>query len=278
MFKNKFLLITILIIIFIYTGCGESSSAVVSSKKSEFLVDDTTNLIWIDDCSTNTITKTLSQAQDYCDNLSVGENSDWRVPSLKELFTIVDVKSHNPSIKDNFKYTTPLAYWSSDSYPLDNTIGMGVNFYDGSDGLSNKDTPRYIRCVSGESLASASFTKTSNDTVAQDIPNLEWQDNSEVKDNYFTYEEALTYCDSLDVANHNDWRIPTIKELRYIVDNHRINPAINQTFSNTSNNFFYSSTPYKADTSKVWTLFFRDGSDYQNVKTDKINVRCVRGE
>jgi len=243
---------------------------------TDIVLDNKTNLMWIDDTDTNSDTKIFSQAQNYCTNLSIDEYSDWRVPSLRELFTIVDLEKYNPAIDDKFKYTAPFGYWSSDSYSLDNALVMGINFYDGSDGLSDKITPRYIRCVRGESLPTTSFTRGDNDIVIESTKNLEWQDSSELKDSFLTYTEAISYCNSLTLSNYDNWRVPTIKELRSIVDRSRINPAINQAFLNSVNSFFWSSTLYQVDTKKVWSIFFADGNDYQLLKKDKAYIRCVR--
>ena len=33
-----------------------------------------------------------------------------------------------------------------------------------------------------------------------------------------TWEEALAYCDNLDLVGREDWRLPTLKELDSITD------------------------------------------------------------
>jgi hypothetical protein len=37
-------------------------------------------------------------------------------------------------------------------------------------------------------------------------------------DYQFTWQEALTYCEDLDLAGHTDWKLPDINELQSIVD------------------------------------------------------------
>jgi len=245
-------------------------------NSNNIFLDETTNLVWTNNSKDTTIKKDFTQAQDYCKNLNIDKYSNWRIPSLKELFTIVDITNYNPAVKDIFSYTAPSGYWSSDNYPLDNNLIMGINFYDGSDGLSNKTTTNYIRCVSGEELANLSFVRDEIDEVVESSKMVQFQDNSEVKENFVTYEDAISYCDKLDLSNKSDWRIPTINELRSIVNRDNSNPAINHIFLNNANEFFWSSTPYQQNKEKIWTIFFRDGVDYQSLKTDKAYIRCVR--
>jgi hypothetical protein len=44
---------------------------------------------------------TWSEAQDYCAGLDLGDQSDWRLPTLKELQTLVDEAQASPAIDSN---------------------------------------------------------------------------------------------------------------------------------------------------------------------------------
>ena len=46
---------------------------------------------------------------------------------------------------------------------------------------------------------------------------------------------ATTYCTNLLTGSFENWRLPTIVELRNIVHYSKINPSIDSTFSNTRN-------------------------------------------
>ena len=83
------------------------------------------------------------------------------------------------------------------------------------------------------------------EVVKDDIYRLMWQDQqfmgssatlsplSAMGDKYnnkMTYAEAVKYCDDLNFAGFDDWRLPTANELFSITDDTRFNPAINKAF------------------------------------------------
>lgn len=44
-----------------------------------------------------------------------------------------------------------------------------------------------------------------------------------------TWEAALTHCENLDLADHNDWRLPNRNELQSLSDYQGFRPAIDST-------------------------------------------------
>ena len=96
-----------------------------------------------------------------------------------------------------------------------------------------------------------------------------------------TWEQALAYCEDMDFGGYTDWRLPTIKELRSIVDYSRFSPAINTTyFHNTSNtvaSLYWSSTTNAGGGGGVWVVVFYYGCDTSTSKGNSGYVRAVRG-
>ena len=65
-------------------------------------------------------------------------------------------------------------------------------------------------------IANYKIYKKSGDTVVEDIDNkLIWQKN--IPDLYILWEDAKTYCSNLNYAGENDWRLPTISELKALI-------------------------------------------------------------
>ncbi|MEA2050607.1 MAG: DUF1566 domain-containing protein [Campylobacterota bacterium] len=76
--------------------------------------------------------------------------------------------------------------------------------------------------------------------------------------------------------------MPSFNELFSIVDMTKYTPSISDTFINTANSKYWTSTTSKATTSTiyddVWTIDFNTSKTYQSdSKTLELNLRCVRG-
>jgi len=69
------------------------------------ITDNVTGLIWQKTPSDEHYS--ITQALDYCDKLEIGDNSDWRLPSLEELYTIQDFSEGWPYVdQDYFGFPT----------------------------------------------------------------------------------------------------------------------------------------------------------------------------
>jgi hypothetical protein len=95
-----------------------------------------------------------------------------------------------------------------------------------------------------------------------------------------TWANALTYCTSLSLGVHADWRLPNLKELSSIVDDTVFNPAINATyFPATQSSLYWSSTTFAGITSYAWYVYFGDGLvSFVSLdgKSNTYYARCVR--
>ena len=78
-------------------------------------------------------------------------------------------------------------------------------------------------------------------------------------------------------AGHCDWRLPTIGELRTIVDCSHGAPCVAPTFGPTQSTGYWSSSSYANSPYYAWFVFFSDGYVTANNKTFNSYVRAVRG-
>jgi hypothetical protein len=101
---------------------------------------------------------TLEKARTYCGDLSVNENSNFRVPSVKELQTIVDDTQTGVLLDPvAFPNASGVAYWSSTPFagepeqPPDggsvSVLGWSVRFSDGYSQTEDVDVANRVRCV-----------------------------------------------------------------------------------------------------------------------------------
>ncbi len=119
--------------------------------------------------------------------------------------------------------------------------------------------------------------RNTDETVTCSNTGLTWQDNDDVlKEDWKTWEEALTYCNTLPLAGGN-WRLPNIKELKSITDKiNKVNPSIKDGFTKVSDDGYWSSTTDKSDRSNAWGVNFGNGYDDWDDKAGRGSVRCVR--
>ena len=110
--------------------------------------ENNTSLVWEDSLHNTEEKVTHKEAKEYCETLNLGEFTDWRLPTLSELSTIVDYGSYKPAISKAFKHTDDdTLYWSSTPYAGSKGDYWGVNFKDGSTDNASGIYDRYVRCV-----------------------------------------------------------------------------------------------------------------------------------
>lgn len=108
------------------------------------------------------------------------------------------------------------------------------------------------------------------------LGSLTWQDDSSAKSVQRSWSEAKKHCQNLHFAGFNDWQLPTLEELRVIIDYGKNKPAINSIFNNVVNKYYWSSTPDASDFSNAWYVDFKYGVDNRHSKSYSNFVRCVR--
>ena len=124
------------------------------------------------------------------------------------------------------------------------------------------------------SAANAELVDNGDGTVTDTETGLMWQQDEAGAMNW---ESALSYCENLQLAGHDDWRLPNINELQSLVDYSTYHPAIdNYAFPNAISSFYRSSTTGSDSTGDAWGVFFNDGGVGYYYKSDSWYVRAVR--
>jgi hypothetical protein len=123
------------------------------------------------------------------------------------------------------------------------------------------------------------FVDNQDGTVTDNCTGLMWQKDTGNDGNGLDWCAALTYCENLELAGHDDWRLPNVRELQSIVDYGRFDPAISPVFGALSS-FYWSSTSLEGASGIAWIVrfsigFVLPGSDIVLEESDP-HVRAVR--
>ncbi|MBF0424623.1 MAG: DUF1566 domain-containing protein [Magnetococcales bacterium] len=194
----------------------------------------------------------LEEAEAIAKSFKLGGFTDWRVPNIKELYSLIDFRGYTgfgagwelpanaiPFINTDyfdFRYGDTRAgeryidaQWLSRTRYVSTTMRgdktlFGVNFADGRikgygyqrpgmQGIAKRFFARYVR---GPLYGVNHFIDNGDGTISDLSSGLVWEKEDSGKG--MTWEEALRYAANLRLAGYKDWRLPNAKELQYIVD------------------------------------------------------------
>ena len=238
-----------------------NQASYTTSGDGKSVMDNVTGLTWTKSAdwtgngSTTVDDKfTYDGAQAYAAALNLrtyGGHSDWRVPSTKELYSLIDfrgVGSTTEASSTPFIDTThfDFAYgdvasgerfidsqWVTGTKYVSTVMGgseamFGVNFADGrikGYGLAGPnpqvgEKTFYARfCRGNTPYGDNNFADNGNGTISDSATDLMWSKAD--SQTGMNWEDALAWVQQKNDENHlghNDWRLPNAKELHSIVD------------------------------------------------------------
>ena len=213
-----------------------------------------------------------------------GGFSDWRVPSVKELSSIVNSGTYCCAMNtDYFPNTNSSDDWSSSGYwsfttnASDRDVAWLVYFDFGDVDAGSyvnydKSNSYYVRAVRGVQSAFPVFVDNGDGTVTDTTSGLMWQQETATGRRW---EEAITYCEGLSLAGHADWRLPNRNELQSIL-NYSYSPAIDtNAFPYTACSSYWSSTTCAGNWAYAWGVYI-GGNVSSHHKRNSRHVRAVR--
>ncbi len=243
--------------------------------------------------TTGTLTMDWQAAGTACSDLNstntgagYANRTDWRLPSVQELHTIVNY--------GNYVYIDALIFpisgtdtWTATEADGTSTYAWSVNFNGGLRSRLKTNTFG-VRCVAGTPLIRGDYTDNSNGTITDNGTGLIWQrcsmglnndstctDDALVADSD-TWANALAYCEGLSLAGGSDWRLPNFKELLSLADHGRSSPAIDPVFPDPLWEYFSSTSQYISNPDNALNVYFSTGQMTARNKSAPYAVRCVR--
>jgi len=89
-----------------------------------------------------------------------------------------------------------------------------------------------------------------------------------------TWEDAVSYCDDLKLAGHDDWTLPTIQMLERLIDN-SFSPTVDPVFS-VRLSYYWSATEALDSVNSAKYINFFYGNTYSFLKDNTYYVICAR--
>ncbi len=216
------------------------------------VTDNVTGLIWqqssdINDDGLLDYDDKLFQAEavTHCENLTFAGRDDWRLPGIKEAYSLILFSGKDPSGYQGTDTSTLVAFldsvfdwafgdlnsandriidgqYASSTLYLSSTMNgdptmFGVNYVDGRiKGYPSDTKEYYVRCVTGNTdYGINEFVDNSDQTVSDNATGLMWQKDDTESSNW---DDAVSQCEAATTASFDDWRLPNAKELQSIVD------------------------------------------------------------
>lgn len=271
------------------------------------VTDSTTGLTWQRSPDTNndgllTATDKLNWTNAQAlpaklNSAKFGGYSDWRLPTIKELYSLMDFRGVDPSGMTgtdtsalvpfidtaffDFEYGDTAAgeriidsqYASSTLYVSKSSSGsdmlFGVNFADGRikgyDLVMPDGTTKtfFVQCVRGNTSYDANaFVDNGNQTITDSATGLMWSKAD--SGSAMNWQSALSWVASKNSAKYlgySDWRLPDAKELQSILDYTR---SPDKT-SSAAINAVFSSTQITNEGGKADYPFYWTGTTHENL-------------
>jgi len=216
-----------------------------------------------------------------------GGFSDWRLPNKDELRSIIDYGKTGPAVDTRyFPNTKSDLYWTAVPYKMQPPFIWGIFFGLGSGICYTPSSERYVRAVRGGASKifgtpdTSRFTDNQDGTITDIVTGLMWQKGENERMDWYS---ALKASKEMQLAGHNDWRLPNLKELNSI-----LNLDYTEGWWYYKKFFpaeglkppllhYFSSTPYEGI--YVWVTNFCFGYDgYYASKNAKLLFRAVRNQ
>jgi len=257
-----------------------------TGTESDCVTDNLTGLMWPRNGNLPNGTRVWNAAIDFANDLTLCGYSDWRLPNVNELESLVNADVPGTATwltTQGFINMQSSFYWSSTNYAGGTNDVWIVDIGNGLVGA----TIRIATFVYAWPVRSGSFDapadlwetgqKTSyrigddgdlemgiawpnprftvnEDCVTDNLTGLMWTKDANLAGR-MTWNSAIDYANNLTLCGYSDWRLPNRKELFSLIDCSNFSPALptGHPYTNVqADNYWSSSTNWLYTDSSAW--------------------------
>jgi hypothetical protein len=195
--------------------------------------------------------------------------TDWRLPTRRELFSLVSHQHVNPALPEGhpFENVFPGYYWTATPCARLPAQAWYVHLGGARVYRGMQNGAYLIWPVSGPRWGASTLKNRleTMESLAHDrLTGLTWTREALGGSSLLTWEAALEAASALNrqtFSGRSDWRLPNIRELESLVDLTRHSPALPHGFPwEAIAEGCWSSTTSVYEPRYAWVLYLRDGA------------------
>jgi hypothetical protein len=252
------------------------------SIQDDLVFDKLTNLVWAKNANLNGFPLTWEDSTAFINEMNerkIFGHSDWKLPSRRELFSLVSHVEINPALPKGHPFVKVFTgyYWSSTEVARYPKQAWYIHFGGGRvfkgmkhgsymvwpvrKGLRNEDEDGTWQ---EDIIQSELRFVDKGETVVDRSSGLEWTKDANPATKEFDWKSALGAIEIINeekMYGHSDWRLPNIREIECLIYTEAHSPALlpEHPFKKVQK-YYWSSTTSTYEPTYAWVLYMEDGA------------------
>lgn len=241
----------------------------------EIVRDTHTGIVWSRNANPAEFPLTWDEARAFVTGMSERRAhgiTDWQLPTRRLLFSLISHQAVNPVLPSGHPFTNVFNgyYWTDATVSRLTDQAWYVHMGGGRVHRGMKQGSYLVWPASRGAVRHPAIPVagpqrfiSADDGIYDALTGLTWRRDADAAGGPLTWPDALSAVDHLNrtsASRHNDWRLPTIRELESLVDLTSHSPALSagHPFIRVQSGY-WSSTTSVYEARYAWVLYIRDG-------------------